>query len=161
MKNVSIQESIETIETMIPKLMKSIQFNTLRDLFGLGLDITLSQFYVLAAVYYDEGSAMTSLAGQLLLQPASITGLIGRLEKHSLVERRHENDDRRVVTVWLSEKGKKFFRRFLEKKNEYLTAILDKIGEKNRQSLVHSLKVLDQAVEQIFEEGNQPNHELA
>ncbi len=49
MKLVSIRECTEVIEKMIPRLMKSIQFTTLKELFGLGLDITLSQFYVFAA----------------------------------------------------------------------------------------------------------------
>jgi DNA-binding MarR family transcriptional regulator len=161
MKLISIQECTEVIEKMIPKLMKSIQFTTLKELFGLGLDITLSQFYVFAAIFHDEGSAMSALADRLLLKPASITGLIERLEKQALVERRHESTDRRVVTVWLTDRGRKYFHRFQEKKNEYLQAILNKVGEENRQNLVRSLRALDQAVEQIFEERNQQNYEQA
>ncbi len=61
----------------------------------------------LRPIFHDEGSAMSALADRLLLKPASITGLIERLEKQALVERRHESTDRRVVTVALTDRGRK------------------------------------------------------
>jgi DNA-binding MarR family transcriptional regulator len=50
---------------------------------------------------------MNALADRLLLKPASITGLIEHLEKQALLERLHESTDRRVVTVWLTDRGRK------------------------------------------------------
>lgn len=150
MENISIDKYIEEIESTIPKIMRSIQFTTLKDLFGLGLDITLSQFYVLVTIFHDTGCKMNSLANKLSLSPGAMTGLVDRLEKQELVERMYDLRDRRVVTVWLSEAGKKFVSEFQKKKTEYLKAVLNKIGEQNKEKLIQSLRAFDQALTEIL-----------
>jgi len=39
------------------------------------------------------------------LDAPTVTGIVNRLEHHKLVERRHDNEDRRVVKVYLTEEG--------------------------------------------------------
>lgn len=150
MKTLSIQECIETIEILIPKIMKSIQFTTLKDFLGLSIDLTLSQFYVLLAVFQDEGCPMSSVAKEMSLSPATMTGLVGRLEKRSFIRRQHDEADRRAVTVWLTDKGKQFIQDFQKKKDDYLTTVFEKVGKENRQRLVSSLKTLDDAITELL-----------
>ena len=150
MENISVEEYIEELEITIPKIMRSIQFTTLKDLFGLGLDITLSQFYVLITIFHNNGCKMSSLANEMSLSPGAMTGLVDRLEKQDLVKRTHDTRDRRAVTVWLSDEGKDFISEFQNKKTEYLKAVLNKIGEQNKVKLIQSLRVFNQAITEIL-----------
>ena len=152
MKTFSIKECIDAIETLIPKIMKSIQFTTLKDFFGLSIDLTISQFYVLLAVFRDEGCLMSGLANEMSLSPGTMTGLVDRLEKRSFIKRQHEKADRRAVTVWLTQKGKQFVLEFQKKKDEYLKTVFEKVGKENRQRLVHSLKTFDDAITELLSE---------
>jgi DNA-binding MarR family transcriptional regulator len=62
----------------------------------------------------DEGWPMGQLAHALGIMPASATLLVDRLVNHGLVERRRAPDDRRVVRVFLSERGKRLASVFYE-----------------------------------------------
>ncbi|EAQ81974.1 MarR family winged helix-turn-helix transcriptional regulator [Blastopirellula marina] len=68
--------------------------------------LTSSQYNVLR-ILRGEGKALPSLeiAERMIQVVPAITGLIDRLEKQELVERRRCNDDRRVVFVEITEKG--------------------------------------------------------
>lgn len=62
----------------------------------------------------DDGWPMGQLAHSLGIMPASATLLVDRLVNHGLVERRRAPDDRRVVRVFLSERGKRLASVFYE-----------------------------------------------
>ncbi|UUO07617.1 MarR family transcriptional regulator [Blastopirellula sp. J2-11] len=68
--------------------------------------LTSSQYNVLR-ILRGEGKPLPSLeiAERMIQVVPAITGLIDRLEKQELVERRRCNDDRRVVYVEITEKG--------------------------------------------------------
>jgi MarR family transcriptional regulator for hemolysin len=57
---------------------------------------------------------MGQLANALGITPASATLLVDRLVNHGLVERRPAPEDRRVVRVFLSERGKRLAGHFFE-----------------------------------------------
>ena len=154
MKRISIRECIDEVETIIPKIMKSIQFTTLKELFDLSVNISISQFYVLLAVFHDNGCKMRALAEEMSLTPATITGLVDRLERRGLVRRQHDKQDRRAIIVWLAEKGREFMLDFEKKKNEYLATVLKKVSPEIREKLVHSLRALEHAIEELLKEKN-------
>ena len=69
--------------------------------------LTSSQYNVLR-ILRGAGSVLPSLeiAARLIQVVPAITGLIDRLEQQGLVERERSNDDRRVVNVALTKKGR-------------------------------------------------------
>jgi len=52
-----------------------------------------------------QGASQKALADQLGIEGATLVGLLDRLERDGLVERRSAEDDRRVNAVHLSRKG--------------------------------------------------------
>jgi MarR family transcriptional regulator for hemolysin len=71
------------------------------------LEITRSQAWLMAYVSREDGQTQSDLAEQMSLGKVAIGGLIDRLEKTEMIERRAELTDRRVRKIYLTEKGKK------------------------------------------------------
>ncbi|MBT4501581.1 MAG: MarR family transcriptional regulator [Gemmatimonadetes bacterium] len=74
----------------------------LRDENGL----TVSQFGALEALLHLGPMSQRDLGTKLLKSSGNITMVVDNLEKRDLVERRREGNDRRVVTVHLTPKGR-------------------------------------------------------
>lgn len=68
------------------------------------MDLTLPQYRVLGIL--AEGSAAASgLAGRLAVRPSSVTAIIDGLLTKGLVDRRHEEGDRRRIALRLTDAG--------------------------------------------------------
>jgi DNA-binding MarR family transcriptional regulator len=71
------------------------------------LKLTVSQQRILGFVFYARESVTPSmLAGLVLQETHSISGLLNRLEDRHLITRTHDNQDRRVVWVGLTPAGR-------------------------------------------------------
>lgn len=68
-------------------------------------DLTVSQFGVLEALYHLGPMCQNELAGKILKSSGNMTLVIDNLEKHGLVQRQRNTDDRRMVTVSLTKDG--------------------------------------------------------
>lgn len=75
---------------------------------GQGLDafgITIAQSFILFALLEKDGCTLTEIGNRAQIDNSSLTTMVDKLEKESLVERRLYAQDRRVVTLYLTEKG--------------------------------------------------------
>lgn len=68
--------------------------------------ITAPQSFVILDVNNFEGSSLKDIAARIELDSSAVTGLIDRLEKENLVERKDDPDDRRGTRIYLTEKGR-------------------------------------------------------
>ena len=67
--------------------------------------LSLVHLNVLAALEMEGPLSMKRLADAMDVSDASATGIVDRMEKRGLVERRHGTDDRRVVLVHPTDAG--------------------------------------------------------
>jgi MarR family 2-MHQ and catechol resistance regulon transcriptional repressor len=67
--------------------------------------LTISQFGVLEALYHKGPLCQKDIAAKILKSTGNITLVIDNLEKQNLVRRERDNDDRRYLTVHLTEAG--------------------------------------------------------
>jgi DNA-binding MarR family transcriptional regulator len=67
--------------------------------------VSLSQFEVLAHVYFGEGITQSELAQRLLVTKGNVCGLIDRLEAAGLMVRRSDPADRRANRLLLTPDG--------------------------------------------------------
>ncbi len=72
-----------------------------------GHKLTDAQFNVLMQLKYAEGNTLSqvALSRRLVVNKADMTGIIDRLERDRLVERRAHPGDRRVKMVSMTKKG--------------------------------------------------------
>lgn len=69
-------------------------------------DLTPQQFGLLAFLWNEDGLSQAELSSRSQIDRTTIGGIIDRLEKEGLVERRHHPEDRRAYQVYLTPKGK-------------------------------------------------------
>ena len=69
-------------------------------------NLTSTQYIVLARLWEGDGISITELCDRLYLDNPTLTGIVDRMERDGLLERRRDGDDRRVVNVYLTEKGR-------------------------------------------------------
>ena len=69
-------------------------------------DLTLSQFGVLEALYHLGSMSQTEICSKLLKSGGNMTLVIDNLEKHGLVQRNQDIEDRRITTVSLTSAGR-------------------------------------------------------
>lgn len=76
--------------------------------------ITSSQYTVLSALGNDDCLSLSEISKRVYLDKPAITALADHLEQEELVERRRSPEDRRIVRLCLTEKGRKLQLRFEE-----------------------------------------------
>ena len=77
-------------------------------------DLSPSQFNVLNLLHYNPaGLSQTDLSRQLIMHRSNVTGLVDRLEKRGLVERKNAAADRRAYSVVLTDAGTALLRDIL------------------------------------------------
>ena len=69
-------------------------------------EITPVQFAVLHVLWQRDGQLSSELGERIQLDSATMTGLLDRMEKRNLVQRRPSDDDRRKSHIFLTEKGR-------------------------------------------------------
>lgn len=79
-----------------------------RTLAERGLDDRLKpgMGHVLFALYEQDNCIIKKIAQRVQIAPATLTGLLGRMEKAGLIERRRCSDDGRAQRVQLTELGR-------------------------------------------------------
>src|SRR6266545_6181960 len=69
-------------------------------------DLTPQQFGLLAFLWLEDGLSQTELSARSQIDRTTMGGIVDRLEKEGLVQRRPHPDDRRAYQVFLTARGK-------------------------------------------------------
>ncbi len=69
-------------------------------------NLTLAQWGVLKHLWQQEGKSQVELQERLSLEAATVTGMLQRMERAGLVQRRADPVDKRVQRVYLTEQGR-------------------------------------------------------
>lgn len=93
------------------------------------LNVTRSQWWVLAYLSRQDGMTQSQLAEELDLGKVAVGGLIDRLEKTGLVRREPDAGDRRVNRVFLEPKSKQLINRMRHVSHKMNTQILGGIED--------------------------------
>ncbi len=68
--------------------------------------ITPPQWTVLAGLMEQDGQSLSGLGNRALFDGPTMTGIVDRLETSGLVQRRRDSTDRRVINLYLTERGR-------------------------------------------------------
>ena len=102
---VAISETIQSLR----RIFKALQNYSHEVSHRYG--ITGPQLWVLRTVFKDGELPLGELSQKMYLHPSTITGVVNRLEKKGYVSRDRDQEDRRVVMVQLTPKGKRLVKR--------------------------------------------------
>ncbi len=111
---------------------------------------SLIHLNVLTTLESESPASMGRLAEMLDVSVASMTGIVDRMEKRGLVERRHEEKDRRVVLVSPTEAGRDIFRDMDERRRTGLRKVLERLNVDELEGLLKGHRALRIARTQAF-----------
>jgi len=90
--------------TKLMRAAESVTGRTTRILTASNL--TISQFGILEVLFHKGSLCQRELAVKILKSTGNITMVIDNLEKNNLVRRERARDDRRFITIHLTESGR-------------------------------------------------------
>ncbi len=106
--------------------------------------LTGPQLWAIKTIAQEAPIMVSEIARNMYLHPATVVGILDRLEKQGLVARIRSLEDRRVVRVELTGQGRALVKKAPEVAQGLLVAGLEKLGS-------NKLKNIAQALDQMAE----------
>lgn len=106
-------------------------------------DVTTNDMHVIEAIGVDSPKNMTAVARELGVTTGTLTISVNSLVKKGFVDRVRSEEDRRVVLVSLSDKGKRAHERHRLFHEEMIDAIVEQFTEEEKEVLERTLKNLN------------------
>jgi DNA-binding MarR family transcriptional regulator len=108
--------------------------------------LTGPQLWTIKVIANESNIRVSDLAAKIYLHPATVVGILNRLEARGLVERVRMSNDRRAVNVELTKKGREFVRKSPEVSQGLLVNGLEKLTGKKltvmNDTLTHLVEIL-------------------
>ncbi len=101
--------------------------------------ITNPQFNALLALRDNADMTMGELCEKLMLACSTATDLIDRMEKNGFLVRNRDAQDRRVIRLAVSEKGRQVITEVMSARRRYVASMLQKLTEEEQTQLAQSL----------------------
>lgn len=116
---------------------------------NLLLDCSKNEVFVMLQLYRKGEVNMTQVAEYLQVPLNTVTGIIDRMEKRRLLERSRSAEDKRVVTIRMTEQGMACIKDILDQVFRYGQSILGKLSP---QELQAGIRLIDKVLEGLCEE---------
>jgi len=139
-----VSEKAEESVTKVERLLRHMAFiikKRGRDIL-VDFGITSPQFNALLTLKDHPSITMGELCEKLFLACSTATDLIDRMEKNGFLERNRDAQDRRVIRLSISEKGKQVISEVIVARRRYVASILEKLTEEETEQLGNSLDKL-------------------
>jgi DNA-binding MarR family transcriptional regulator len=104
--------------------------------------ITGPQLWAIKNVAELETVRVSDLARRMHLHPATVVGILDRLEARGLVQRERSSEDRRVVTISLTRAGRDLVKRAPEVAQGLLVSGLEQLSVQKRKTISRGLSLL-------------------
>lgn len=110
-------------------------------------NVTSSQATILNTLASNDGQSLSDIGKSVHLDKPAITGLADRMEHDGLVERRRTSSDRRIIQLFLTEKGQKLY-------NKIEKIIVDVDQELVKTLADQEIKILHKMLQSIWDKTN-------
>lgn len=142
------RHTVSDVEKSLERLFRLTVSRTMyaRQNEAIGTEVTRAGYAVLRAVDDAGALAMSELARQCSMDPAAAGRLIRSLESDGLVSRHTDAEDGRVVTVRLTDRGRRIYRAIVDARTAHLSEVLADWPEADRLELV---RLVDRLVEDL------------
>jgi DNA-binding MarR family transcriptional regulator len=107
--------------------------------------LSLIHLHVLTILELEGPLPMSHLAEQLDVSVASATGIVDRMEQRRLIERRHDEADRRVVSVHPTRLGGEVFARLRRNRRDKLAKVLAQLSDDELTAFLTGLRAMRRA----------------
>jgi len=133
MTNSSSTKRALNTYTKLMRAAESVTNRTSRAMTAAGL--TISQFGVLEALYHKGPLCQRDIAAKILKSTGNMTMVIDNLEKNGLVRRERDTQDRRFLTIHLTDQG---------------TELIDRVFADVETAIVAEMSVLNHEEQELL-----------
>jgi MarR family transcriptional regulator, organic hydroperoxide resistance regulator len=121
------------------------------------LDVPLAQLKSMFLIHIKGSINVRELALELRVTPGNVTSIIDRLVVQGLVERREGPEDRRIVLLRLTDKGRETINKIQETGDNHMKRFLEKMSARDISALLQGMAAFLKAMKLDWEESKQNN----
>ncbi len=149
-----VQGTKRSLNELLVKLL-----NNVMDLEGEAViteeyrDITNNDMHIIEAIGVEEPRNMSVIAHRMSVTVSTLTTNMNGLEKKGYIRRERSSEDKRVVYVILTEKGRKAFYHHRNFHKNMIKAIVKDLSEEEMEILNHCLTNLNAYLEKEANHG--------
>ncbi|MCJ7744343.1 MAG: MarR family transcriptional regulator [Dehalococcoidales bacterium] len=118
------------------------------------LDVPLAQLKSLLIIAGKGETNFSTLAQDLRVTPGNVTGIIERLVEQGLVSRKPSPEDRRIIWLQATDKGRDLLANLMESQTRHMARILEYMSLEDLKSLLRGLSGFIHAVGEHQKEFN-------
>lgn len=139
---VSLYEFADRINDIMPIMIREFARYQVNEL-SKG-KITLPQFLILGFLEKSGEAKMSDLANFMAVSTAATTGTVDRLVRYGYVTRELEPEDRRVIKIKITLKGKGLIKKINSQRRQMIIDIFGKISESDRSDYLRVLTKIEE-----------------
>ncbi len=140
-------------QQLFHQLLSIFEFKKSYQLTSSGLNYL--QLHVLERVYEEEGLRTLDISRQMDISPSTLIGVLDELEGKELIKRDRQKDDKRVVLVTATGKGKQKVLQHIKEDEVFLrnfTSCLDEVEKVQFSELLQKVTGSANKLEDLFRE---------
>lgn len=126
-----------------------IEENSLKE--GVISDLSITEIHTIEAIGMYAEKSMSEVAQILKITVGTLTTAINKLIKKEYVERKRIEEDRRVVLVKLTKKGKLAYRIHEKFHHDMVNTAIDGLSEEEERILISSLDKINNFFKEKYE----------
>jgi DNA-binding MarR family transcriptional regulator len=108
--------------------------------------LSMTHFQVLAHLDRSGSVPMGSIADALGVSLSNTTGIVSRMEERGVVERVHDQDDRRRVIVRMTDAGREVMQELGDLRRQHLTTIIEALPPESQENLLRAIRDVRAAI---------------
>jgi DNA-binding MarR family transcriptional regulator len=128
----------EFLPYLLNRIVNRLNVNLASDLKEIGVPI---QFYrVLAVLAAGQSRSVNELSVYTITEQSTLSKMLGRMEAAGLIERVPSPEDRRVVMVEMTERGRAAYEEILPVALNHYRRAIEGLDEKQHRALLNGLR---------------------
>ena len=136
--------TFETLNELLVRLFRDVMEIEQRALINQDFkDITNNDLHVIEAIGIGEAKNMSAIAKELSVTMGTLTIAMNSLVKKGYVVRQRSEEDRRVVLISLSEKGKEVFEHHAKFHKAMIDGVINELTEEELEVLIKAVTKLN------------------
>ena len=147
-----MNKSTITINELLVQLFNDIlQIEEMSLKEGIISDLSITEIHTIEAIGMYAEKSMSEVAQILKITVGTLTTAINKLIKKEYVERKRIEEDRRVVLVKLTKKGKLAYRIHEKFHHDMVNTAIDGLSEEEEEVLISSLDKINKFFKEKYE----------
>lgn len=141
MSNEKVYELIKELNMLFKLLNRKISYKMNCK------KINIASIMILHQVAQGEKKALTEIAENLGLPNSTTSVLVDKLVKQGILNRVRDEEDRRKVLIYATEKAAEEEKKFSEQHMEYLKELINPSSDEETETILKGLEVLIKVIE--------------